>query len=324
MRKLVATTAAAGLLLGVGVAVAAVPDPDPCDARIKGKVSNGELKAYTDCRMDRLERKVDRLARHVQEPEPTPTPSSPPPRPGTWACVVSGPTDNCGAYNFDDIVNSNGFNTYVANNCWADPDCKQTISANSPADWQVVSEQPEGNTAVRTYPNIQQLFNNWCGRGQWDGCPNPTGTPISALSGLEFGYELTMPSEDTGTIAQAAYDIWTSDPVHSELMIWVDNANRGSGGAEFVASHTTTDGQEWSLYLYGGSLVIWSLGARGTFAQQASMTDVPVHELLAYLVDHGYQRADSLVEIIEFGWEICSTGGRPQTFAIEDYSITRR
>jgi hypothetical protein len=238
--------------------------------------------------------------------------------------VVSGPTDNCGAYAFEGIVNSNGYNTYVANNCWADPACKQTISANGPDDWQVVSEEPEGNTAVRTYPNVQQLFNNWCGDGVWGACPEPTGTPIPALSDLEFRYALTMPGDDTGTIAQAAYDIWTNDPVHSELMIWVDNVNRGSGGAEFVASHTTTDGQTWSLYLYGGSLVIWSLGARDTFAQQAAMSDVPVHELLQYLVDHGYQQADSLVESIEFGWEICSTGGRPQTFAVTDYAITRR
>jgi hypothetical protein len=236
--------------------------------------------------------------------------------------VTGDPSGNCGAFDFARIVNSNGYNTYVGNNCWADPTCKQTISANSPADWQVVGNEPKGNTAVMTYPDIQQLFNNWCGAG-WNGCANPTDTPLSALSKLKFGYALSMPPSSSGTIAQAAYDIWTTDPNHNEIMIWVDNDNRGSGGAKFIASYTTSDGQAWSLYFYG-SEVIWSLGAQGTFAQQTSMTDVPVAELMNYLVAHGYQQSGALVGQIDFGWEICSTGGVPQTFTVTDYSITAR
>jgi len=255
----------------------------------------------------------------VAAPAPTATPTTTPP----WSCVTSEPQGNCGAYSFSGIVNSNGYNTYVSNSCWADPDCKQTISANSPADWQVVSNEPEGNTAVMTYPNVQQLFNNWCGAGVWGGCANPTDTPMSALADLKFGYAVTMPPESSGTIAQAAYDIWTSDPKHSEVMIWVNNDNRESGGARFDASYTTSDGRTWSLYFYGDE-VIWSLGARGTFAQRASMSDVPVYELMKYLVDHGYQQPNSLIGQIDFGWEICSTGGRPQTFTVNDYSITTR
>jgi hypothetical protein len=236
--------------------------------------------------------------------------------------VTSAPSGNCGAFDFPGIVNSNGYNTYVGNNCWADPSCNQTVSANSPASWQVVASEPRGNTAVMTYPDVQQLFNNYCGSG-WNGCANPTDTPLTALSGLKFGYSLTMPPDTSGTIAQAAYDIWTTDPTHDEIMIWVDNDNRGSGGARFVASYTTSNGQDWSLYFYG-SEVIWSLGAKGTFAQQASMTDVPVYELMKYLVDNGYEQAGSRVGQIDFGWEICSTGGVPQTFAVNGYSITAR
>jgi hypothetical protein len=237
--------------------------------------------------------------------------------------VTAQPSGNCGAFDFAGIVNSNGYNTYVGNNCWADPSCKQTVSANGPADWRVVANEPKGNTAVMTYPDIQQLFNNWCGTGNWSGCANPTDTPLSALSGLKFEYGLSMPPATSGTIAQAAYDIWTSDPTHDEIMIWLDNDNRGSGGATFDASYTTADGQQWTLYNYGDE-IIWSLGARGTFAQRTSYADVPVSELMQYLVDHGYEGSSSVVGQIDFGWEICSTGGVPQTFTVNDYSITAR
>jgi hypothetical protein len=252
------------------------------------------------------------------------SPSSPPTStssPG-WSCVTSDPSGNCGPYHFAGIANSNGYNTYVGNDCWADPTCKQTVSANSPSDWQVVANEPEGNTAVMTYPDVQQLFNNWCGSG-WNGCANPTDTPLSALSDLSFGYSLTMPGSSSGTIAQAAYDVWTSDPTHREIMIWVDNDNRESGGASFDASYTTSDGQEWSLYHYGDE-IIWSLGREGTFAQRTSYADVPVYELMKYLVDNGYEDSSSLVGQIDFGWEICSTGGGPQTFTVNAYSITAR
>jgi hypothetical protein len=197
------------------------------------------------------------------------------------------------------------------------------VWANGPGDWQVVSTEPRGNTGVRTYPDVQQLFNNWCGNG-WTGCANPTYTPQSALASLVFSYALSMPPATSGTIAQAAYDIWTTDPNHTEIMIWVDNDNRGDGGATFRGSTTTADGNTWSLYSYGGDELIWSLGAQGQFRQVPSMTDVPVAELMAYLVGHGFQQSGSLVTEIDFGWEICSTGGSPQTFTITDYSILKR
>jgi hypothetical protein len=42
---------------------------------------------------------------------------------GRTACVTSDPSGNCGPYHYDGATNSNGFNTYVGNNCWADPPC---------------------------------------------------------------------------------------------------------------------------------------------------------------------------------------------------------
>ena len=50
-----------------------------------------------------------------------------------------------------------------------------------------------------------------------------------------------------GTEAEAAYDIWlssTSGP--TEIMIWIDNANRGTGGANPIGT-ATFGAQKWTL-----------------------------------------------------------------------------
>lgn len=252
--------------------------------------------------------------------EPTPPPSaSPPTPPSTWSCVTASPTGNCGAYSYSQITNSNGYNTYISNNCWADPACKQTVSANSPGEWQVVSTEPAGNTAVKTYPDVQQLFNDWCGNGSWNACQNPTDTPISDLSKLTSSYTETTPHA-SATIGQFAWDIWlsnTSGP--NEIMVWVDNANRGNGGADQIGT-ATIGGQAWTLYEYGGGEIIWSLGAPGTFAQQGSGT-VDLLGLLHDLQNRGLVPAGARIGQIDAGWEICSTGGGPETFSVSRYTL---
>jgi hypothetical protein len=250
-------------------------------------------------------------------PSPPATTSSASQPPTGAACVTSAGNGNCGPYRYPLISNSNGFNTYVGNNCWADPGCKQTVSANSPGDWQVVSTEPAGNTGVKTYPNVQQLFNDWCGAG-WNTCPG-SDTPISALSSLRSTYAEATP-HNSATIAQFAWDIWlsnTSGP--NEIMIWVDNSNRGSGGATQKGS-ATFGGQPWTLYQYGAGEIIWSLGAPGTFAQQGSGT-VDLLAMLRDLQARGIVSAGATIGQIDAGWEICSTGGGPETFRVTSYNL---
>jgi len=253
-------------------------------------------------------------------PTPTPTPTPTTTAPGTWQCVTSSPSGNCGAYDYAGITNSNGYNTYVGNNCWADPQCHQTVSANSPGDWQVVSTEPAGNTSVKTYPNVQQLTNNWpwAGSGCGGSCSD---APIAGLSTLTSSYAETTPRG--GTIAQFAWDIWLSNTSGSnEIMVWVDNSNRGNGGSTQIGT-AAIGGQAWTLYEYGGpgGEIIWSLGAPGTFAQQPS----GIVDLLALLHDlqtRGIVPAGASIGQIDAGWEICSTGGGPETFTVSNYTVT--
>jgi hypothetical protein len=242
------------------------------------------------------------------------------------ACVTALHADQCGPYDDDAITNSNGSNTYVANNMWGcgpdgDSTCgPQTLISHDAGRWSVRSNQQRGNTAVRSYPNVQQLFNDWTGAG-WDDGTEMTDTPVSKLTALTSSYAESMPRDGTGTIAQAAWDIWLSGTKGpTEIMVWVDNVGRGSGGADQRAT-ATIHGQDWTLYQYGDDELIWSLGPPGTFRQQAAGT-VDLLALLRWLVDHGYVSKGAMIGQIDFGWEICSTGGSPQTFQVHSYALT--
>jgi len=231
--------------------------------------------------------------------------------------VTSDPSGNCGPYDYAGNTNSNGFNTYVANNCWADPSCQQTVTAHHPGNWSLSAKEPAGNTAVKTYPDVQQLMNNYSADGTWSGSSD---TPISGLAALSSSYAETMP-HNSGTIAQAAWDIWLSNDggFPNEVMVWVDNVNRGDGGATQVAT-ANIGGQDWTLYQNGGGELIWSLGAPGTFAQQGSGT-VDLLALLRWLQNHGHAASAASIGQIDFGWEICSTGGVNETFTVSNYDL---
>jgi Glycosyl hydrolase family 12 len=200
------------------------------------------------------------------------------------------------------------------------------VTAFNPGQWSVVSTEPVGNGAVMTYPNTAQLTNNWNGTG-W-GC-SPCGfadTPVAGLAGMSSSYSDTMPGTGTGTIAQLAWDLWVGNAGTNsdEIMVWVDNTNRDpeDAGAVFDSS-VVVGGQTWSLYFYGGhgGETIWSLGARHAAAQQHAGT-VDLLALFDVLIAKGYQASNAELGQIDFGWEVCSTGGVARTFSLTSYTLT--
>lgn len=223
---------------------------------------------------------------------------------------------SCGPYDYTPITNSNGYNTYIGNQMWGcgDGSCgPETLTACDPGLWSVTSTQAEGNTAVLTYPDVQQLFNNWNGGG-FNGGGTLTDTPISGLSALVGTYAENM-HETSGTAAQAAYDIWTSS---GEIMIWVDTSElRGSGGADRIDAGTI-GGLPFTFYVYGGTggLPIIKLDTN-----QPSGT-IDILDGLHWLQSKGIVANDATLSQVNFGWEICSTGGAAETFEITSYSLT--
>ena len=168
-------------------------------------------------------------------PSPSDTTSTSPPA-GTHTCVTSKANGNCGPYTYAGNTNSNGYNTYVSNNCWADPSCKQTVTAVDPGNWSVSASEPAGNGAVMTAPEAQQQFNNWCPSAhnfdnRTSANCNTSDTPISALTQLTSGYAESTP-HNSQTIAQWSWDMWLSNDsgYPDEVMAWVDTNNRCNSG----------------------------------------------------------------------------------------------
>jgi hypothetical protein len=242
------------------------------------------------------------------------TTAAPPVTPTFSGKSTSASNGVLGPYAYRQITNTDGYNTYVGNNMWAagGSGMTQTLTAADPGKWYVVASAPAGNTGVLSYPNTQQLFNDWNGRG-WNGSGTLSDTPISRLSHLTSTFAEHL-NPNSRTDAEAAYDIWlsgTSGP--REIMIWVDNANRGTGGATQIGTGTF-GGQEWTLLRYG-SEAIWSRTAN----EQSGTVDILA--MLKELQAKGLASPGAAISQIDFGFEICSTGGVPETFLVSHYSL---
>lgn len=236
---------------------------------------------------------------------------------GTERCTSdpSGDLPGNRAYDYAGIVNSNGYNTYVDNNMWAaNSGSTQTVCGTSPGDWAATADmQPSGYTGVQTYPNVQQLFDDWTGSG-WNGSGAATETPMSALSSLTSTYTIVDPPEATGDW-EAAYDIWTSA---GELMIWVDTSTERlqDNGSAVVDRSVAIDGQSYTYMNYGGRLPIMVLNT------DESSGTIDVLDVLKYWQSTGVIPADTTIGQLDFGWEICNTAGRQLTFQVTNYTIS--
>ena len=229
-----------------------------------------------------------------------------------------------GPYSYLKITNTNGYNTYVGNNMLAvgELGMTQTLTAADPGNWYVVARAPAGNTSVLSYPNTQQLFNNWDGSG-WNGSGTKTDTPIKQLKQLRSFFAENM-NATPGTDAEAAYGVWlsgTSGP--KKIMIWIDNANRGTGSAKPIGT-ATFGGQKWILLRYSDEL-IWSLNTNeqsGNTNEQSGT--IRILAMLRDLQSRRLVSSGAAVSQINFGFEICSTGGVPETFSVSHYSLTAK
>ena len=220
---------------------------------------------------------------------------------------------SCGAYHVpSEIPFSNGYNTYVSNQN-APSDGSQTVTAYNPGDWNVTATYPAGNGSVEAYPDTQQLIDDSSGNGP----------ALTEFSSFTSDFSETMP-DNSGTIAEAAYDIWTN--YTADIMVWTDTVGRcnaGSFGSTTLATGVSIGGQIYDVYRYGaaGGEIIFVLegsGGAGACAQQSSGT-VDVLGVLNWVNTH--VTAITHVNQVNFGWELCSTGGTDETFTMNSYDM---
>jgi hypothetical protein len=232
-------------------------------------------------------------------------------------CVTSAVKGSCGPYSYSAITGSNGSTTYVLNNMWgANSGTTQTLSARGPGSWSVTANaQPAGSTAVQTYPDTQQIYT------RTDNTPDP----LSSFGSIFSSFAVQM-DVSGGTSAEAAYDIWlgqsSSSNYANEVMIWNDQANRGTCGGATVEANAYFGGsngvprQNWTLCSYEGKELIWYLTNSN---EQSGKVDVL--SMLTWLESHGYVPQGSGLNQIDYGFEICSTPSA-KTFTVEHYAIT--
>ena len=217
-------------------------------------------------------------------------------------CVTSTAKGSCGPYLYGDITPSNGRTTTVGQNVWNPVSgWSQELHATNPGDWYATANLPSGNTAVVSFPNTGQNYDS---------------PPLSSFSRIYSSFAENM-HPASGTSAEAAYDIWLND-WKNEVMIQHDIVNRGSctvlanvafGGSGAIPA------QRWNLCQYG-SEIIWQLSGPG---ERSGSVDVL--GMLTWLVSHGYLPKTTNLTAISYGFELCSTGGVPETFTVSKFSI---
>jgi hypothetical protein len=101
-------------------------------------------------------------------------------------------------------------------------------------------------------------------------------------------------------------------------MIWVDNVNRGTGGADKIGA-ANIGGQRFTVLQYGGSdgETIFSLDS----SEQTG--EIDILGVMKWLIAAGREPAGIAISQVDFGWEICSTGGVAEAFAVSNYSISK-
>jgi Glycosyl hydrolase family 12 len=96
-------------------------------------------------------------------------------------------------------------------------------------------------------------------------------------------------------------------------MIWVDNHGQVPAGSKVATANIGgTSYGVWSAGSSPVSLVLNSNESSGT---------IDVLAALNWLKSNGYEPSNLAVNQIDFGWEICSTGGSAQTFKMNSFGI---
>ncbi len=229
------------------------------------------------------------------------------------ACVTSSQNGSCGPYTFSGISGLlSGNRPSVIQDIW-NPigGISQKLTAYSPARWSVTANMPASNTAVISYPDTQQTYTTTSNKPE----------PLSSFHSITSTYAENGPAAK-GDDWEAAYDIWAgtgSNNYAQEIMIWVDNHGQRPAGSQIG---TATIG--------GVGYQVWSTRGKGAVGNPVSLVldsnqpsgSVNILADLQWLESNGYVPAGSGLNQIDFGFELCSTGGASQTFNVTNYGIT--
>jgi hypothetical protein len=231
-------------------------------------------------------------------PSPTQTAASPTPSApagGSGACTNPSFTTSA---NFG----SESLGSYtVANNIWnaGGGGISQTLSACSASSWFVNATVADNGGGVKTYPNSHYMFDN--------------SPEISSLNSVTSTFAQSSPSSGT---FEDAYDIWLNGLAGSggadEVMIWTENHGQIPGGSPMASA--TFGGQSFTVWRGNNNLV--------SFVADSTMTSgtLSLVPFLKWLIDKGWEPANSTLLQVDYGVELVATSGR-ETFGFSDFSV---
>jgi Glycosyl hydrolase family 12 len=191
---------------------------------------------------------------------------------------------------------------FVSNNMWNSSgySVTQTLYACAFSNWYVVANMnnDSGNGAVKTYPNVQENFNE---------------KPISSFRSVTSTFAETSPHVG---IYEDAYDMWLNGVASSgstEVMIWTENFHQVPSGS-VVASVT----------LGGRAYQVWKSGSYIAFVADTNFTSGTMNLLQFYdwIIAQGWIPASSGLGQIDYGAELVSTNSAPATFSFTNFSIS--
>jgi hypothetical protein len=190
-----------------------------------------------------------------------------------------------------------GFDVY--NNEWNKQQAgPQTIWAYSYQHWGVQSDQPS-STSVKTYPCVQQNFNN---------------PRLSSITRLVSTFAQSMPPVAASYDAEAAYDMFLNR-YNGEVMVWVDNHGQTPTGG--VINQAVISGRRYDVYQ--GSAHMFSFVISG---RPETSGHVDLLMALQWLLRHHYLTGSDVLTQVNFGWEIASTGGAPMNFTLTKFTLS--
>lgn len=217
-------------------------------------------------------------------------------------CTTSAAQGSCGPYDYSQITSSDGTGTYVNNDVWSPVSgWSEVLTAANPGSWSVVANMPAGNNSVVSYPDVQELYNN---------------VPLSSYTSLTSAFTEAM-NPHSGTLSEAAYDLWLNN-WNYEVMIWNDNYGEDLSDDTDLGP-ATVSGQNFEVYRNGpggsGEELIVSLDKN----EQSGTVDIL--GILKWLQGKGYLPSGATLTSIDYGWEILSTGGQPETYQLSSFCI---
>ncbi len=221
---------------------------------------------------------------------------------GIASAAVWSSTSTQGQHSFSNtaIVRADGWN------CGGG--CNMNTWANSASNFGEITNVPAGQTAVLMYPDVQNLV-------------------YAPISKYKYMYAKFNQTEPPNGDYEAAFDIWVQDNGNAtdwnndtEVMIWTYNHGQRPAGS--VDGTATIMGENFTVWRGGGKGVGGSIY---TLVRQGNITSGATHiaATFSWLKQHGYITKNAADLDVEFGWEVCSTGGTSEHFNNNSYSFTK-